>query len=203
MTSRTNCGGCRPEAEHRGVAGGGFGVDPRFRRWTIAAAVLLPGRRGGLLCGEHSQRGNRVGPRREARYTQATFAGDVLAAALSPDGRTVAYASGEDGREVRVLVRDLRGAVARDRKGAAAIQLSWLPNGSQALVGGWSEVWLVSRFGGAPRLITRLGAYIAPSPDGSQIAHSMQNSVGFRDLTRRHHDVAGAVRDFRWLKGLD
>ena len=29
-------------------------------------------------------------PRREMTYTQATFAGDVSAAALSPDGKTVA-----------------------------------------------------------------------------------------------------------------
>ena len=58
---------------------------------------------------QSSQRGNRAGPRREAQYTQATFAGDVLAAALSPDGRTVAYASGVLGRDVRVLVRDLTG----------------------------------------------------------------------------------------------
>ena len=38
---------------------------------------------------------------------------------------------------------------------------------------------LLSRFGGASRLITRLGMYMAPAPDGSQFAHSMQNIVGF------------------------
>ena len=82
---------------------------PRFRWWTIAAAVLLLAGVAAFAMWQSSQRGNRAGPRREAQYTQATFAGDVLAAALSPDGRTVAYASGVPGRDVRVLVRDLTG----------------------------------------------------------------------------------------------
>ena len=82
---------------------------PRFRPWTIAAAVLLLAGVAAFAMWQSSQRGNRAGPRREAQYTQATFAGDVLAAALSPDGRTVAYASGVQGRDVRVLVRDLTG----------------------------------------------------------------------------------------------
>ena len=82
---------------------------PRFRRWTIAAAVLLLAGVAAFALWQRSQSGNRAGPRREARYTQATFAGDVLAAALSPDGRTVAYASGVQGRDVRVFIRDLTG----------------------------------------------------------------------------------------------
>ncbi len=68
-------------------------------------------------------------------YTQATFAGDVSAAALSPDGRTVAYASGAEGRDVRVFVRDLTGGQSLEIwKGASVGQLEWLPNGSQLVV---------------------------------------------------------------------
>ena len=82
---------------------------PRFRPWTIAAAVLVLAGVAAFALWQSSQSRNRAGPRREARYTQATFAGDVQAAALSPDGRTVAYASGVQGRDMRVLVRDLIG----------------------------------------------------------------------------------------------
>jgi len=178
---------------------------PRFRRWTIAAGLLLLAGAAAFGVWQRSQRGNPAGPRPDAHYTQATFAGDVLAAALSPDGRTVAYASGEDGRNVRVLVRDLVGGQPLEIwKGTRVSELKWLPNGSQLLVGSVSEVELISRFGGAPRRITRLGAYIAPAPDGSQFAHSAQNIVGFSvsslDGTRTS---AVQVRGFQWLEGLD
>ena len=70
----------------------------RFRPRAIAAAVLVVAGVAALALWKSSQSGNRAGPRREARYAQATFVGDVQAAALSPDGRTVAYASGvQDG----------------------------------------------------------------------------------------------------------
>ena len=71
----------------------------------------------------------------------------------------------------------------------------------------WADeagVGLVSRFGGAPRLITRLGMYVAPAPDGSQFAHSMQNIVGFHvsslDGTKTW---PVQLQGFRWLLGLD
>ena len=71
-------------------------------------------------------RGSRVtpqAPRREITYTQATFAGDVSAAALSPDGRTVAYATGADGRDVQVFVRDLTGGQSLEIwKGVAVLE---------------------------------------------------------------------------------
>jgi Tol biopolymer transport system component len=153
---------------------------------------------------QSSQRGHRAGPRREAQYTQATFAGDVLAAALSPDGQTVAYASGVLGRDVRVLVRDLTGGQPLEIWKGTWANLSWLPNGSQLLMGHEAGVGLVSRFGGASRLITRLGAYIAPAPDGSQFAHSRPDIVGFSvsslDGTKTW---SVQLKDFRWLLGLD
>ena len=177
---------------------------PRFRRWTIAAAVLLLAGVAAFAMWQSSQSGNRAGPRREAQYTQATFAGDVLAAALSPDGRTVAYASGVEGRDVRVLVRDLTGGQSLEIWKGAWVELSWLPNGSQLLVGRRAGVWLVSRFGGASRLITRLGVYIAPAPDGSQFAHSRPDIVGFSVSSLDGTKTSPVqLQDFRWLLGLD
>ena len=61
--------------------------------------------------------------------------------ALSPHGRTVAYASGVVGREMRVLVRDLIGGQSLEiGKGQGVRELRWLPNGSQLLVGGDGDV---------------------------------------------------------------
>ena len=149
-------------------------------------------------------------PRREMTYTQATFAGDVSVAALSPDGRTVAYASRGVGRDARVFVRDLTGGQSLEiSKGAYVAQLEWLPNGSQLAVGlqrdvsSAGEVSLLSRFGGTPRLVARPGAFVAVSPDGSQLAHATQNIVGFNVSAL---DGSGTtqvrLQGFRWLNGL-
>ena len=179
----------------------------RLRPWTIAAAVLLLAGVAAFAMWQSSQRGNRAGPRREAQYTQATFAGDVLAAALSPDGRTVAYASGVDRRDVRVLVRDLTGGQSLEIwKGAEVLDLSWLPNGSQLLVGGGSEGgWLVSRFGGAPRRISGWGAYLSSLTRRIAVRFFVhRTSVGFNVSSL---DGTGTSRvrlqGFRWLLGLD
>ena len=148
-------------------------------------------------------------PRGEMSYTQATFAGDVSAAALSPDGRTVAYASGAEGH-VRLFVRDLVGRQSLEIwKGAFVSELRWLPNGSQLVVGSLRdmgsgpELWLVSRLGGAPRLVGPHGARVAVSPDGSQFAHGTQSFAGF-NLSAL--DGTGTrqvpLEGFRWLNGL-
>ena len=182
----------------------------RFRGWAMAAGVVLLT----AVATVAVWRGSRVtpqAPRREITYTQATFAGDVSAAALSPDGRTVAYATGADGRDVRVFVRDLTGGQSLEIwKGVAVLELAWLPNGSQlvvALVGDVSsgpEVWLLSRFGGTPRLVGRPGAYVAVSPDGSQLAHATQSVVGF---TLSALDGSGTtqvrLQGTRLIDGLD
>ena len=78
-------------------------------------------------------------------YTQATFAGDVSAAALSPDGRTVAYASGAEGH-VRLFVRDLVGSQSLEIwKGALVSELGWLPNGSQLVVASLRDIGVGTR----------------------------------------------------------
>ena len=178
---------------------------PRFRPWTIAAAVLLLAGVAAFAMWQRSQRGNRAGPRREARYTQATFAGDVLAAALSPDGRTVAYASGVQGRDVRVLVRDLTGGQSLEIwKGARRSELSWLPNGSQLLVSGGSEVLVGLAVRRRSTADYSVGRVHSTPPDGSQFAHSMQNTVGFHvSSLDGTENLAVQLQGFRWLQGLD
>ena len=196
LSTGSGIGAVSPTAVRRG---------PRFRWWTIAAAVLLLAGVAAFVMWQSSQSRNRAGPRREAQYTQATFAGDVLAAALSPDGKTVAYASGDQGSNVRVLVRDLTGGQSLEIwKGTVASDLRWLPNGSQLLVANSSGFGLVSRFGGAPRVQPGNHLLVAPSPDGSQLAHSTHNTLGFYVSAL---DGTGTstmqLQGFRWVEGLD
>ena len=177
---------------------------PRFRPWTIAAAALVLACVAALALWQSSQRRNRAGPRREAQYTQATFAGDVQAAALSPDGRTVAYASGYGTGRASARPRSDRGAVARDR---------------EATMGDRTEV-AAERFAVARRELAivcvivpvrrrftsdhSVGMYVAPSPDGSQFAHSMQNIVGFSVSSLDGTKTASVqLQGFRWIYGLD
>ena len=127
---------------------------------TLAAGVGLLAAVAAVAVWRWPPRVTPQAPRREMTYTQATFAGDVSAAALSPDGKTVAYASGAEGRDVRLFVRDLVGGQSLEIwKGALVSQLEWLPNGSQLVAGlrrdvsSSIEVSLLSRFGGTPRLV--------------------------------------------------
>ena len=103
-------------------------------------------------------------------------------------------------------------AVSRWKSGRAraSAELAWLPNGSQLIVGSLPDVpsapglSLVSRFGGTPRLVAAPGAYVAVSPDGSQLAHATQSVVGF-NLSALDGSGTTQVRlqGFRWLDGLD
>jgi Tol biopolymer transport system component len=183
----------------------------RLRAWALGAGVVLIAAVATLAVWRGSLRATPHALRREITYTQATFAGDVSAAALSPDGRTVAYATGADGRDVRVYVRDLTGGQSLEIwKGAYVVELEWLPNGSQLILAAgvpemrrMSELWLVSRFGGTPRWLAP-GAYVAVSPDGSQLAHAPDGVVGF-SLSGLDGTGTRQVRlqGFRWLYGLD
>ena len=72
-----------------------------------------------------------------AVHTQVTFAGDVRAAALSPDGRTVAFATGPHGGPIRIMARDLAGGQAIELwRGGDVYKLQWLPDASSLLASG-------------------------------------------------------------------
>ena len=182
----------------------------RLGGWTLAAGVGLLAAVAAVAVWRWPPRVTPQAPRREMTYTQATFAGDVSAAALSPDGKTVAYASGAEGH-VRLFVRDLVGSQSLEIwKGALVSELGWLPNGSQLVVaslrdiGSAPELWLVSRLGGAPRLVGPQGARVAVSPDGSQLAYGTQSFTGF-NLSALDGTGTRQVRvqGSRFLEGLE
>jgi Tol biopolymer transport system component len=123
----------------------------------------------------------------DVTHTQVTFTGNVVDEALSPDGRTVAYAVGVQSERVRILVRDLAGGQALEIwHGLDVLSLHWMPDGARLLVAGvsdqgQSQIWLVPRLGGPPRRVAALNApLVAVSPDGSQLAGAFQDSRGFR-----------------------
>ena len=141
------------------------------------------------------------------RFTQVTIAGDVQGAALSPDGRTVAYSSGVNG-DVRVFVRDLTDERSHEIwKGGNLWTLRWRLNGSELLLGlPNQEIWRLSRFGGAPRPVVAraASAYIALGPDEGEFVHSMEDMPGYQisaiDSTgSRTVDLQGV----RWVNGLE
>ena len=171
---------------------------------TTAAVVLLLAGVAGVALSQKSTEGQPA--RRDARFTKVTFAGDVRAADLSPDGKTVAYASGVDG-EVRVFVRDLTGDRSHEIwKGTNLWSLRWLPNGSQLLLGlPNGDIWQLSRFGGAPRQVVRgASAYIAAGPDEGEFAHSMEDMVGYQiSAIDRTGSRTVSLQGFPWLIGLD
>ena len=179
----------------------------RPRWWTTAAVVVLIAGAASIALWQRSPSAQPAPPRRDARFTQATFGGDVQAAALSPDGKTVAYATGVD-NDVRVFVRDLTGGQPLEVwKGTNVWSLRWLPDGSQLLLGlTEGGVWLLSRFGGTPRQLIRgyPSGYLALGPGGAEFAHSMEDMAGYRvsavDGTR---DQTVDLRGFRWVMGLD
>jgi Tol biopolymer transport system component/tRNA A-37 threonylcarbamoyl transferase component Bud32 len=119
--------------------------------------------------------------------TQVTNASGLeLDAAISPDGRLVAYAAGPIMR-TRVFVRQLSGGAARmlvDGDEGAQRTPRWSPDGQQItyLVG--QSLFTVPALGGTPRpLIDASGyEYASPalSPDGRTIAFGRQDGIYLR-----------------------
>ena len=141
------------------------------------------------------------------QHRQVTFNGDVTVAALSPDGRTIAYATGDRGVEVRLVVRDLAGGEPLPIwRGRDIFDCVWLPDGSHVVVKGaqdgtvYFRSWIVPRLGGTPRMT----AGLVPSPDGSALASFVHNIQGFvvwdlRDGSSRSVALTG----FRWSQSID
>lgn len=104
--------------------------------------------------------------------------------ALSPDGRTVAYAAETNGRR-DVWISDVGGGPALrltadgDSNGSPA----WFPDGSAlAFVswrGGRPGIWKVGRLGGTPVSLLKDAEDPAVSPDGSLLAFARAGGEGF------------------------
>ena len=166
------------------------GAAPRGRRqrartWGVAAAVTALVALGSLGLWLWTREPGTTAPPPAAVHTQVTFAGDVRAAALSPDGRMVAFATGPHGGPIRIMARDLAGGHAIELwRGADVFKLQWLPDASSLLASGMDSslqrgIWLVPRLGGVARRLPEYKRAFARSSDGSQIALSGPDDRGF------------------------
>ena len=138
--------------ELRWIAGGsGSSGGPQRRRRTarfvaIATALVLAG--GGAVW-----RYWRAAPPApgDVQHRQITFTGDIGAAALSPDGRSIAYVAGQATSTVQVFVRDLAGGQALPIwSGRTVSAVAWLNNGDHVAVSGIQEkngLWILPRLG--------------------------------------------------------
>jgi Tol biopolymer transport system component/DNA-binding winged helix-turn-helix (wHTH) protein len=150
---------------------------PRFHKWWMlagAAAVVLVllGIRVGFFLGR-SRPANPANPPRVSRLTANPADDGVRAAAISRDGKYLAYAD-----ETGFYLRQISTGETHPMwlpAGLKAGSLSWFPDGAHmivALTGSTqaSSLWEISTLGGTPRRLSDDGRLPAVSPDGSEIA---------------------------------
>ena len=175
----------------------------RSRVWAATAAAVVILLAAAVFWGTGAP--DRATPL-EVKHTQISYTGEVHYAALSPDGQTVAYVTGEDDRDLRLLVRDIRGGESLELwHGSTVRDLEWLRDGSQLVVSGRFGTWLVPRLGGTVRQLDAGGGYIGVSPDGTHLALARAGqSAGFSILSI--HDGSGRtvpLAGFPIINGLE
>jgi len=141
-------------------------------------------------------------------HKQITFVGDATYPALSPDGKFVAYVTGEFGRGQKLMLRDLRGGRAVEISSASAmLDPRWSPDGAELAVMRNDPpepgLFLIPRLGGPSRLIG-VGGWSCWSPDGSQIAMADTNGQVIQ-IADTATGKAKSIRlsGFRWVYGID
>ncbi len=145
-------------------------------------------------------------------HQQVTFTGEPLSPAISPDGQSVAFVSGN-----RIMLRDISGGQSIELlRGRDFHEIRWFPTGSELLTaatledGTWGT-FVIPRLGGSVRRIG-LARIFCWSPDGSQIAVAASTSKGFRLIESRTGEITrtGVSGDltldganWQWLYSLD
>lgn len=108
----------------------------------------------------------------------------IMDAAISPDGKTVAYTAGTPGK-IRLFVRSTQG-------GAASVMISdalpgnhrlprWSADNTTIAFTGWSpdtrpSVYVLPREGGQPRVVGEGGVFAAWLPNGKELLYSLGDS---------------------------
>jgi Tol biopolymer transport system component/DNA-binding winged helix-turn-helix (wHTH) protein len=150
----------------------------KFKFWWIAIGVgaivlVLVGLRLGLLLGKHTDALPRV-----TRLTANPADDGVRAAAISPDGRYLAFSDCTglylreiDDGETHVVTTPQTSPLT-----SGAGTLGWFPDSAHLIVGRMGSgadagLWEISVLGGTPRQITNDGWSPEVSPDGARIAY--------------------------------
>ena len=123
------------------------------------------------------------------KTTQITFSPGLDGfPSLSPDGKSVAYSSDQNG-SFEIYVKQLSpggGELQLTNDGQQNLHPSWSPDGQR--IAYYSKkhggIWVVSAIGGPPKQLTEMGSRPAWSPDGSLIAfQSTLSGVVFSSRT--------------------
>jgi len=104
----------------------------------------------------------------------------VTAAAISPDGKSLAYAELGGPIALRRMSDGFTGHVMTPT-GLSVVRIAWFADGSRLLVSGSvgdqpSGVWVIPIHGGSPRLVMTESQDAVPSPDGTRIAFTSRDS---------------------------
>jgi len=116
----------------------------------------------------------------EKQLTRNTSERRVFDAAISPDGKYVAYVD-PIGLHLHVIdTGEAHDIPLPDELRTHLWEVRWFPDGEKLLLSGESEsegyiLWLTSIFGGSPRLLRNQARLAAVSPDGSSIAFASTN----------------------------
>ena len=147
----------------------------RFRI-PLTIAVLLAGVLLGWIIARARRQSGQItsAPIKQRRLTASSEENPILGAAISPDGKYLAFAD-KTGLYLRQIDSGETHSLALP-SGFVAIPAGWYPDGSH-LLATWVEgptappsLWQVSIIGGAPRKLIDNGQLPAISPNGSQIA---------------------------------
>ena len=152
-------------------------ADSARRFWIpITIAVLLTGVLMGWIIARTRRQSGQIASAqiKQRRLTASSEQNPVLGAAISPDGKYLAFAD-KTGFYLRQIDSGETHSLTLP-SGFSAIPAGWYPDGSH-LIATWVEgptappsLWQVSIMGGAPRKLIDNGQLPAISPDGSEIA---------------------------------
>jgi eukaryotic-like serine/threonine-protein kinase len=159
---------------------------PSSRKWQLAVASLVVLLLAGLFLGWFAwHRGSRLRPSQplaiQQRLTSNPTENPISAAAISPDGKYLAY-SDKTGTYLRLMST---GEIHRLLPKNTDVQfLGWYPDSTQVLAA-WSPsqatkmgLWVCSILGGNPRRLSDEGWSASVSSDGSQIAFLKSAGLG-------------------------
>ena len=110
----------------------------------------------------------------ETQLTDNSSEADVIDAAISPDGKSLAYADGTGLYVKLIQTGEIHSLPSVE--GARFSRVSWFPDNANLLatavssIDSSSNLWAVSIFGGSPRLLRKDVGQVSVSSDGAEIA---------------------------------
>ncbi len=162
------------------AAAAGLQAPARNRRWGLLALAIAAGIAAGFGLARLMVRSPAEHPRDTAlRITPVTNSGNVISAAVSPDGRYVAYVESDQGLQSLWLQQVAGGQTLRlvADQPVAYWGHAFTPDGNAIYFSHRSDaeprgaLFSISTLGGAPRrLLGDIDSTVTFSPDGSRIA---------------------------------